>query len=63
MRLPRIISCLLLCALAPAQEPGVKTGQRIPEFELSDQDGKAQSLAALAGPAGLMLVFFRSADW
>jgi len=43
--------------------PGVKIGEAVPSFSLSDQNGKAQTLASLTGPKGLMLVFFRSADW
>jgi hypothetical protein len=47
---------------APAG-PGVKIGARIPRFELKDQYGKLQTLESLRGPKGLMLVFYRSADW
>jgi len=51
----------------PGQGQNMKTGPevgaRIPAFELEDQSGKRQSLATLAGPKGLMLVFVRSADW
>jgi cytochrome oxidase Cu insertion factor (SCO1/SenC/PrrC family) len=46
-----------------AKGPGVKIGETIPAFSLPDQNGKQQSLASLRGPKGLMLVFFRSADW
>jgi peroxiredoxin len=28
-----------------------------------DQKGQSRSLASLTGPKGLMLVFYRSADW
>jgi cytochrome oxidase Cu insertion factor (SCO1/SenC/PrrC family) len=61
---------LLLVGLGAAQNsadhatgPGVKTGAIIPAFSLPDQHGKPQTLASLRGPKGLMLVFFRSADW
>ncbi|MBL8233884.1 MAG: redoxin domain-containing protein [Bryobacterales bacterium] len=66
-----VILPLLLCATSvfaqttpplPA-DPGVKTGARIPRFQLKDQNGKTQSLESLRGPKGLMLVFYRSADW
>lgn len=46
-----------------AAEPGPSVGATLPSFQLKDQDGKTQSLKALSGPKGLMLVFFRSADW
>lgn len=42
---------------------GPEPGERIPEFALPDQDGRTRSLADLAGPNGLFLVFHRSADW
>jgi hypothetical protein len=42
---------------------GPEPGQRIPDFSLPDQQGVPRSLANLAGPNGLLLVFYRSADW
>ncbi len=45
------------------KDPGTKVGESIPAFQLRDQNGKEQSLASLSGPKGVMLVFFRSADW
>lgn len=65
----RFAILLFLCAAASAQkpavpaDPGIKTGAAIPRFSLPDQDGKPRDLASLSGPKGLMLVFFRSADW
>ena len=56
----------------PAQERGArvdvsklgpKVGQQVPDFSLSDQNGKAWTLRSLMGSRGLMLVFYRSADW
>jgi hypothetical protein len=38
-------------------------GTVVPPVSGVDQFGKNQSLATLAGPKGLMLVFSRSADW
>jgi len=50
-----------------AQNDGLKTGPKIgakvPDFTLSDQDGKQLSLHELMGPKGLLLIFSRSADW
>jgi hypothetical protein len=43
--------------------PGPAVGARAPEFELPDQNGQRHTLHSLSGPKGLMLVFFRSADW
>jgi hypothetical protein len=50
-----------------AQNDGLRTGpavgSRVPAFALPDQNGKLRTLADLAGPNGLLLVFTRSADW
>lgn len=42
---------------------GLEPGAKAPGFTLQDQDGKPQSLSTLKGPNGLLLLFFRSADW
>ncbi|MGE3512360.1 MAG: hypothetical protein AB7N65_26135 [Vicinamibacterales bacterium] len=42
---------------------GPKVGERVPDFKLTDQDGKAWTRDSIMGPKGAMLVFFRSADW
>lgn len=50
---------------APA-DPGLlgpQPGQPLPAFSLPDQDGRIRDFASLKGPQGLVLVFFRSADW
>lgn len=44
-------------------QPGPAIGTKVPDFQASDQNGKVQTLKSLTGPKGLMLVFFRSADW
>jgi peroxiredoxin len=41
----------------------VKPGDVVPDFSLTDQNGKTQTLSSLRGPKGLMLVFYQSADW
>jgi hypothetical protein len=50
-----------------AQNDDLKTGpnigERAPEFELGDENGKQWSLHDLMGRNGLLLVFTRSADW
>jgi len=45
------------------ENPGPAVGARVPGFELADQTGQSHNLRSLFGPKGLMLVFFRSADW
>ena len=59
-----ILNALLLAA-AIFQSPdlGPAKGSKIPSFELRDQNGQTRTLQSLMGPKGLMLVFFRSADW
>jgi cytochrome oxidase Cu insertion factor (SCO1/SenC/PrrC family) len=70
------VACALVSLVAPtAQQPalqptlpdvqklGPQIGTRVPDFTLLDQKGQSRTLASLMGPKGLMLVFFRSADW
>jgi hypothetical protein len=42
---------------------GPQVGERVPDFNLQDQNGKTWTLRSIMGPKGAMLVFFRSADW
>jgi cytochrome oxidase Cu insertion factor (SCO1/SenC/PrrC family) len=49
--------------LPDVQKLGPQLGARVPDFTLLDQKGQSRTLASLTGPRGLMLVFFRSADW
>ncbi len=54
---------LFVAALAAAIPTGPQPGEPAPDFRLSDQTGAAQTLHSLMGRKGLMLVFYRSADW
>jgi hypothetical protein len=59
---------LLLSGTLSAQQPdvsalGPRIGAAVPDFAAVDQFGRAQTLQTLMGRDGLMLVFFRSADW
>ena len=62
------IAAALTAALA-AQVPvdpttlGPRVGEKAIAFTLPDQTGTPREFAALAGPNGTMLVFFRSSDW
>ena len=66
-----LVSCLLLAIglVLPGwgqnttDAPGPVVGAHVPAFQLPDQNGHAQDLRSFTGPKGLMLVFFRSADW
>ncbi len=42
---------------------GPQIGERVPEFSLPDQNGQIHDLDSIMGSNGVMLVFFRSADW
>lgn len=42
---------------------GPRVGATVPPVSGVDQFGKPHTLASVAGPKGVMLVFFRSADW
>jgi cytochrome oxidase Cu insertion factor (SCO1/SenC/PrrC family) len=42
---------------------GPQVGDRVPDFDLKDQNGKNFNLKSIMGPKGAMLVFLRSADW
>ncbi len=64
-----VLGCLLamLCSVAGAQ-PAIDTlgpavGTRVADFSGVDQSGRTQTLQSVMGPNGVMLVFFRSADW
>ena len=42
---------------------GPQVGERVPDFQLPDQNGTLHSLDSIKGPNGTMLLFHRSADW
>ena len=42
---------------------GPEVGERIPMFEAVDQHGVRRSFEDIKGPAGAMILFYRSADW
>ncbi len=54
---------VLISVSAGAREYGPPEGARMPNVELRDQDGKAHSLSNLLGPAGALIVFYRSVVW
>lgn len=41
----------------------LKVGDRIPTFRVADQFGEERDFDNLKGPNGLVILFFRSADW
>jgi len=65
-----VASAAGLLAYAPSERTpidvsklGPQVGERVPDFALSDQNGKTWTLQSVMGPKGAMLVFYRSADW
>jgi hypothetical protein len=63
-----VIAALYAVAVLPAQQAdvaalGPQVGEPVPDLRLTDQHGRAQTIAGAAGPKGTMVVFFRSADW
>ena len=42
---------------------GLAVGQKAPPFAVRDQFGRVETLEALKGRNGTVLLFFRSADW
>ncbi len=59
-----LVAMALGAGLAAAEvKTGPAVGQRVPAFQLTDQNGKPQTFETLRGPKGLVLVFVRSADW
>jgi hypothetical protein len=70
---PALSAAVLILALAQppaadAEPPdpatlGPRVGDALPAFTARDQDGRLRDFASLAGSNGLVLLFFRSADW
>lgn len=71
-----VLAAPLLMAQAPAAAPGadawktkpaattgLNVGEKIPPFELRDQNGKRQTFQSVRGPKGAAIYFMRSADW
>jgi hypothetical protein len=65
-----VVSGIFLLPLVPwgrtpvnIEKLGPQVGQRVPDFNLKDQNGKPWTLDSIMGPKGAMLVFYRSADW
>jgi hypothetical protein len=53
-----------LQAVTPGHESStLKVGDRMPAFRAVDQFGRERDFGNLKGPNGLVVLFFRSADW
>ncbi len=64
---PLLIAFLLFTfvvqGFAQDKLPGLKAGVKAPAFQLKDNAGKVQNFDSLKGKNGLLVLFFRSADW
>jgi cytochrome oxidase Cu insertion factor (SCO1/SenC/PrrC family) len=66
-----VLLVLLSAAVSAAGQPaavdprtvGPQVGAKVPSFALPDQTGRERTLDSLMRPRGVVLVFFRSADW
>jgi len=64
MHLNRILATTAVALIAQAAvATGPEIGQTVPAFSLADQTGATQTLKSVMGPKGVLLVFYRSADW
>ena len=52
-----------LAAQTQVRPVPLKIGERIPDFHAVDQYGKEHRFGDLVGPKGLVLFFYKSADW
>ena len=61
------LTAILMGVMASTPEipfnPGPAVGAPLPAFSAPDQSGRVRAFDDLRGPEGLVLVFFRSADW
>ncbi len=53
----------VLLAAGSAYGVGIETGQKVPAFQADDQNGRSRAFEDLKGEEGLLLLFYRSADW
>lgn len=58
-----MVLALAMLALAGGPDRGPAVGDRVPAFSAPDQSGRVRRFEDLRGRRGLVLVFFRSADW
>ncbi len=58
-----VVAAFMTALLTAAVPTGPAMGQKVPDFQLPDQNGHLQSLESILGPKGALLVFYRSADW
>ena len=63
-QLKRMLTLVVASLAAWSAVPtGPEIGTRVPEFSAPDQTGNTRTLKSIIGPKGVLLVFYRSADW
>jgi hypothetical protein len=60
---PTVMLAPILMSAQSEISTGPAVGQKIPSFEAVDQSGQLQTFDTLKGDKGLLLLFYRSADW
>ncbi len=62
-----LVAVLLAVSIVTAQDKPPSTGPEVgtlaPDFKAPDQSGKLRTFRELTGENGLLLLFYRSADW
>lgn len=57
------LSLALMAAKALPEDTGLPLNSQVPEISVVDMLGDRQTISTLTGEKGLVLVFYRSADW
>jgi hypothetical protein len=63
LSLALLLGLLVKAEVTQPFSPGPAVGDRLPAIGAVDQDGRTRTFESLRGPKGLVLLFFRSADW
>ena len=61
-----VVVVLVFFLASPARAEiatGPKVGTKIPDIQAYDQHGKLRTFEDLCGPEGLLVLFYRTADW
>jgi hypothetical protein len=60
---PILVLILFALGFGSGFSPGIQPGRKIPGFGLHDQNGVLRDFKSLKGRSGLVMLFYRSADW
>ena len=62
-RIYSLLAAMVLASSGFARGAPVKVGDRAPDFELSDAEGRTYKLSDYGGKSAVVLEFFRSGGW